>query len=153
MAFNSFLIPILSILSIATDFYFVQSSAFVCTSLASKFDILFLVDSTTNVGNETNHIMILEFIMEILENLDADYEERLDLKNDWKDFRNMFAMAQFTPDLLIEFGFNELAAEFNRLSSTNGGGNLPQQKEGSLNRMRRRIMVKIDYCLREHGIF
>jgi hypothetical protein len=96
-----------------------------CGPFSSKFDILFLLDSTLAVENEENHTKMLEFV--------ADFVEAIELGMG-EDDRSRFAIAQFTPELRVEFNFNDWRAQIRKLK---GMGEI-----GESSKLRDRILVR-----------
>jgi type II secretory pathway component PulK len=86
------------------------------------------LDSTLDVGIE-NHKAILELL--------ANFTVEMKMIGEENPFNmNKLALAQFTPELKLEFGFNELS---NEISKINGMA----EEENVDELIRRRILVRL----------
>jgi hypothetical protein len=102
-----------------------------CPPIIPKCDILFLLDSTASVGGDINHGRMLDFV--------ADFVASSKLGRG-NDDGHLLALAQFTPELVVEFLFNDLPFEIQR---QNAIGHSAAETDKTDELIRRRILVRV----------
>lgn len=83
--------PFTSILCFLTPLVLPPTNAAICTW--PKADVLFVLDSTVNVGGMANHKRILTFVDHLIGNMRVSADA------------THISLVQFTPEMKTEFGF------------------------------------------------